>query len=287
MSLDEQLAMANSSVAMTPNQPAPVQASAEVQVAPQQVAQAQVVQPAVTTQVPPVSNPAPAPQVTGFDMNAAAQEAETNYQVGEIELGQKVSTRAIEPIKRLNQGEKFRFTLIATNPGFALVHNSEDLGKLLCWSTKTHQGQCCKDLDQPRARYYWPVVVYGTMPGDPNTPLPQVKSELRLLVIWDTATYDQLCSDIIARNKDITQLDFVATVTDTYGKLDIRPASNVFRNMPEYSNIINEATQTWASIKDKAPDTIGRKLDDERYIKLTQKAVVPQMQTYSMEDAMQ
>ena len=249
MSLDEQLAMANSSVAMTPNQPAPVQASAEVQVAPQQVAQAQVVQPAVTTQ--------------------------------------KVSTRAIEPIKRLNQGEKFRFTLIATNPGFALVHNSEDLGKLLCWSTKTHQGQCCKDLDQPRARYYWPVVVYGTMPGDPNTPLPQVKSELRLLVIWDTATYDQLCSDIIARNKDITQLDFVATVTDTYGKLDIRPASTVFRNMPEYSNIINEATQTWASIKDKAPDTIGRKLDDERYIKLTQKAVVPQMQTYSMEDAMQ
>lgn len=281
MSLDEQLAMANASVAMQPNQvapqPAPVQATAEVQ---------QVVQPPVAPTQP--VTPAPAPQPTvGIDLNAAAQEAEVNYNVGEITLGQKVSTRAIDPVKKGEKGDKFRFTLLATNPGYALVHQHAELGKILCWSTKTHQAQCCRDLDQPKARYYWPVLVYGTMPGDPNTPLPQVKSEMRLLIIWDAATYDQLCSDIIAAGQDITKLDFVATVTDTYGKLDIRPAAQCFRTLPEYAPLIAESTNTWSTIKDKAADTIGRKLDDERYLKLTQKAVVPNMQTYSMEDAMQ
>lgn len=291
MTLDEQLAMAVSSVAVPQNnaqvppvtQPQPINPV-------QQNANAQVVQTTVTQGIPSPDQPQPVNQapvnVSPINIEQASQEAEVNYNVKEIELGQKVSTRAIEAIKKLNPGDKFRFTLLTMNPGYAAVHNKEGLGKILCWSdpTKGYEGQCCKDCGEPKARYYWPVLVYGTMPGDPNTPLPAVKSEMRLLTLWDATTYDQMCSDIIAHNRDINSIDFIATVTDTYGRLDIRPATTCFRAMPEYAPLIQEMTANWENIKSRAPETIGRKLDDARYLKLTQQAVIPTMQTYDMND---
>lgn len=303
MTLDEQLAMATGSVPVAP-QPNNAQVQAE----------AQVVQPTVTTastgpvttmetqvqQVAPTQataglaqtfNPAPAQASTpalstGINLEQAVQEAETQYAVQEITLGQVVSSRAIDPLKRLEKGEKFRFTLLTNTIKAAKVHNHETLNKLICWSTDSHLGQCCKDMDQPKVRYYMPVLVYGTMPGDPNTPLPQAKSELRLMIIWDADSYKQLCEEVVNAGGDVTRIDLVATVDDSYGRLSFRAQNTTFRDMKEYQQVIADSTAKWEVIKDKAEFTVGRKLDDERYLKLTQKVVPPVMQDYSAEDAL-
>lgn len=296
MTLDEQLAMATSTVAVgeavqpapavaAPVNPAQVQAGAQV-VQPTQTVMSTPVQATITTTAVPtqgyVQTPAAAPSI---DLNQAAAEAEQHYGVQEISLGQKISTRAIDPVKKMEKGEKMRFTIIDGYFASAKIHVHEDLGKIACFTTPTSMGQCCKDLDEPKVRYYMPVLVYSTMPGDPRTPLPQGKSELRLLVIWDGSGWDKICEDIIEAggNKEI---DFIATSEDSYGRLDFKGQQTSFRAMPEYAQAIADATAKWRAVKDKAALTVRRDMDAERYAKLTIKASVPQLQSYSPEDIM-
>ena len=291
MTLDEQLAMATSTVAVGgATQPAPTVAAP---VNPAQVqAEAQVVQPTYP------NIPAPHPMMQGMtsdiptpastptiDLNQAAADAEQHYGVQEISLGQKLSTRAIDPVKKLEKGEKIRFTIIDGYFSAAKIHNHETLGKISCFSTETHIGQCCKDLDEPKIRYFMPVLVYSTMPGDPKTPLPQGKSELRLLIIWDSTKWDSLCADIIDAGRN-TELDFIATSEDSYGRLDFKVQQTSFRAMPEYAQAIADATEKWRAVKNKAALTVRRDMDEERYVKLTMNSPVPQMQSYSPEDIM-
>ena len=297
MTLDEQLAMATSTVAVG-GVAQPTQIPVAPAVNPAQVqAEAQVVQPTQTMVTPqpvpvtPVVPTAPATPVApvyvnaGIDLNQATAEAEQHFGVQEISLGQKISTRAIDPVKKLEKGEKMRFTIIDGYFASAKIHLHEDLGKIACFSTGTSMGQCCKDLDEPKVRYYMPVLVYSTMPGDPRTPLPQGKSELRLLVIWDSSGWDKICEDIIEAggNKEI---DFIATSEDSYGRLDFKGQQTSFRAMPEYAQAIADATAKWRAVKDKAALTVRRDMDAERYAKLTIKATVPQLQNYSPDDIM-
>lgn len=290
MTLDEQLAMATNSVPMTE---APVAQPVASPISDGQLqAQAQVVQPTQTvvqptqTVVQPVAQPImqPAP-VSNIDLNKAAADAEQHYGVQEITLGQTISTRAIDPVKKLDKGEKMRFTIIDPRVQAAKIHIHPELGKIACFSTDTSYGQCCRDMDTPKVRYFMPVLVYSTMPGDPRTPLPQGKSELRLLTIWDVSSYNKLCEEIMEAGNN-TQVDFIATSEDSYGKLDFKAQQTSFRAMPEYAQAIANATEKWASIKEKAPLTVRRDMDAERYAKLTMNAPIPAMQTYSAEDIM-
>lgn len=279
MTLDEQLALATNSVAQ-PVQPTPV-APAQMQ------AEAQVVQPTVTAPVmQPVVPQVPPVTPAGINLEAAQAEAEQNYGVQEITIGTKISTRAIDPVKKLDKGEKIRFTLISPNIGSAKVHNHPTLGKISCFSTDTTLAQCCRDMDTPKVRYYMPVLVYSTMPNDPKTPLPQGKSELRLLVIWDTGSYNKLCEEIIDADNN-WQVDFIATSEDTYGKLDFKAQSTSFRSMPEYTQALKDAAEKWEAVKDKASLTVRRNMDAERYAKLTQQVAVPQLNQYSPDDIVQ
>lgn len=290
MTLDEQLAMATSTVAVgSAVQPAPTVAAP---VNPAQVqAGAQVVQPTQTVVTPVQATMTTTVPTQGYvqaptiDLNQAAAEAEQHFGVQEISLGQKISTRAIDPVKKLEKGEKIRFTIIDGYFSSAKIHIHEDLGKIACFSTSTSMGQCCKDLDEPKIRYFMPVLVYSTMPGDPRTPLPQGKSELRLLVIWDGSGWDKICEDIIEAGRN-TEIDFIATSEDSYGRLDFKGQTTSFRAMPEYAQAIADATAKWRAIKDKAALTVRRDMDAERYAKLTMKASIPQLQNYSPEDIM-
>lgn len=303
MTLDEQLAMATSAVPMQESTPvapvAPATPVAEVNPAQTQAA-AQVVQPTFTAPVQPtVATPvAPAPQVapmtapafgqapaTGINLTQAAAEAEQHYGIQEITLGQTISTRAIDAVKKLEKGEKMRFTIIDPRVKAAKIHVHDSLGKMACFSTDTFYGQCCRDMDAPKVRYYMPVLVYSTMPGDPRTPLPQGKSELRLLVIWDSSSYNKLCEEIMEAGNN-AQIDFIATSEDSYGKLDFKGQQTSFRAMPEYAQALQDATTKWNAIQDKAPLTVRREMDAERYAKLTMTAAVPSMQSYSPEDIM-
>lgn len=307
MTLDEQLAMATNAVPVAPvAQPAPAPvAEAAVQTTatftqPQNVtAQATPVYNNTTTTlggataVTPTVTQAPTqmqPQFTGsIDLNQAAAEAEQHYGIQEITLGQTISTRAIDPVKKLDKGEKMRFTIIDPRVMAAKIHNHETLGKIACFSNDDASkgpivyGQCCRDMDQPKVRYYMPVLVYSTMPGDPRTPLPQGKSELRLLIIWDVSSYNKLCEEIMEAGNN-AQIDFIATSEDSYGKLDFKGQQTSFRTIPEYQAAIQSAIEKWNVVKDKAPLTVRRDMDAERYVKLTQVAVPPQMQVYSQED---
>ena len=115
MTLDEQLAMATNVVAQ-PQAPvaegpavvapvqqtytAPVQAMPQAQVAPVQISYTIPANTQVSA-TPSFAGP------VGIDLNAAAQEAEVNYSVQTIEIGQKISNRAIDPVKKLDKGEDF------------------------------------------------------------------------------------------------------------------------------------------------------------------------------------
>ena len=307
MTLDEQLAMATSAVPMTPAQPAPtpvVEAPTQgtTIVQPQNVTTSAVATPVYNntsttlggaTAVTQTVTQAPTqmqPQFAGsIDLNQAAAEAEQHYGIQEITLGQTISTRAIDPVKKMDKGEKMRFTIIDPRVMAAKIHNHETLGKIACFSNDDATkgpivyGQCCRDMDSPKVRYYMPILVYSTMPGDPRTPLPQGKSELRLLVIWDVTSYNKLCEEIMEAGNN-AQIDFIATSEDSYGKLDFKGQQQSFRAMPEYQAALNAAIEKWNAVKDKAPLTVRRDMDAERYVKLTQVAVPPQMQVYSQDD---
>ena len=303
MNLEEQLKLATSSVTQ------PAQAVQPVQVAvstPQEVQQqvannanvqaaAQVVQPtqsitATPSQVSNVVTPNTSTVNTAglaqtMDLNKAAEETVTNFGVQTIQLGQTISTRAIESVKKLEKGDSIRITLIEPFIQAAKIHTHPVLGKINCFSTETTLGQCCQELGDPKVRYFMPVLVYSTMPNDPKTPLPQGKSELRLLVLWDTGSYNQLCTEIMDAGNDAT-IDLIATSEDSYGKLSFRGQKTSFRSMPEYQQVISEATQKWNSVKDRAADTVRRNLDPVRYAQLSRNNPVPQTQDYTMDDVM-
>ena len=285
MNLEDALKMATNSTVepvvqdlITPVAPAPVVESQQVQ------ATAQVVQPTVTTPVQPVVQPVAQPVNTGIDLNQASQDAMQNYGVQSIQLGQMVSTRVIESVKKLEKGDSIRITLIAPDIGAAKVHTHPTLGKISCCSTDTNLAQCCQELGDPKVRYFMPVLVYSTMPNDCKTPLPQGKSELRLLVLWDANSYNQLCTEIMESGSD--KIDLIATSEDTYGKLSFRGQKDSFRTIPEYQAVIQQAEAKWAQIKDRAVDTVRRNMDAVRYAQLSKTAAVPQMQDYSMNDVM-
>lgn len=286
MTLDEQLAMAvNATPTAAPAQPAPV-----APVAPT------IVNTVPTTEVPTTVTQTVQPTVQPIieasqtiqtlDLNQATAEVQNqNYGVQEISLGTVISTRPIDPVRKMDKGEKFRFTLISNKIGSCKIHNHPTLNKIACFSTETHYGKCCQDLDEPKLRYYMPVLVYSTMPGNVNQALPQGKSELRLLVIWDLGAYNQLCEEIVNAGNN-WQVDFVATSEDTYGKLSFRAQSTSFRQMPEYAQAIKDAEVKWESIKDKAPMVVRRNMDEEKYIKMTANAPVPTLQQYQAQDVL-
>ena len=298
MNLDDALKMATNTVVepvvqnvTTPVAPAPVVETQQVQ------APAQVVQPTYTTApgtAAPnnyVSTPATGsstshytPVEASMDLNQASQDAMQNYGVQTIQLGQMVSTRVIESVKKLEKGDSIRFTLIAPDIRAAKIHTHPTLGKISCCSTETNLAQCCQELGDPKVRYFMPVLVYSTMPNDCKTPLPQGKSELRLLVLWDANSYNQLCTEIMEANSD--KIDIIATSEDTYGKLSFRGQKDSFRSIPEYQAVIQQAEAKWEQVKDRAVDTVRRNMDAVRYAQLSKTAAVPQMQDYSMNDVM-
>jgi hypothetical protein len=281
MNLEEQLKLATSSVAQ------PAQAVQPVQVAMPVVdtnvqAVAQVVQPTQTVAMP--VQPVVATTQT-MDLDKAQAETISNFGVQTIQLGQTISTRSIEPVKKLEKGESIRITLVEPSIQAAKIHVHPVLGKVNCFSTDTSLGQCCQELGDPKVRYFMPVLVYSTMPNDAKTPLPQGKSELRLLVLWDTGSYNQLCTEIMDAGGDTT-IDLVATSEDSFGKLSFRGQRDSFRAMPEYQRVLVEAQQKWAAIKDRAADTVRRNIDPVRYAQLSRTAQVPQTQDYTMSDVM-
>lgn len=299
MNLDEQLAFATQSV------PQPVQQNVPTQQV-QQPVQAPVNN-SVTTQMPntmPTDNVSQQPttqnlqvpaqgQPQGLDLDAAQQEAEVTYAVDTIDFGKKISTRSIEPFARLEPGEKCRVTILGA-PFYVKIHTHADLGKILCWSSPSYQGQCCRDMDDPKVRYCIPVLVYATMPGDPRTPLPQGKSELRLMNLWNIEAWDGLTEEMIDKGlivngkvdyNALANVDFIVTGEGTYADVRFKATNDSFRS--QYQEAVNNAITAWSNIgPQKAMTTVGRKLNDERYLKLTQNAVPPKLQEYNMNDVM-
>lgn len=305
MDLNEALAFATNAVP-APVQPTPQGVQQQVVNNANVQAAAQVIQPTASV-VPPtqtitttpapvqpvVATPNTAPVYTAglaqtMDLNAAQEEAEVNYAVGAIDFGKRISTRSIEPLGRLDQGEKARITIVG-QPFSVTIHNFQDsVGKVICW-----KGQCCKQDPNPaKARYCIPVMVYATMPGDPRTPLPQGKSELRLMILWNGDTWMSLADTLIDKGALVegkvndgvlANIDFIITGEGTYGDLDIRATNDSFR--PQYQDAVNKAIEQWNNIgMEKAMTTVGRKLNDEKLLKLTQVAVPPTMQEYNMQD---
>lgn len=295
MTLDEQLAMATNSAPMAQPAAAPVNPA-------QMQAEAQVVQPTQTVMQTPiqgvqtmqVNQPAQnyvAPVATPntmqtLDLDKASEEAQQNFGVQEITLGQIVSTRPIDPIRKMDKGDKMRFTIISNQIGTCKIHNHPTLNKIACFSTDTHIARCCQDMDEPKLRYYLPVLVYPTLPNDPKTIIPNGKPEMKLLVIWDTGSYNNLVEEIVnadvANPADNWKIDFVATSEDTYGKLSFRGQRDSHRQ--EFAPVISEMETKWTAIKDKAPTVVRKNMNEDKYIRLTQMAPVPQMNTYNQED---
>ena len=295
MTLEEQLALATAAVpAQQVNQPTAQTIQPGIpSVPPMTNVQIPVQQPAVQYVQQATQPMQPAPNVTyvqpaqvqpTIDLNKAQQEAETQYAVGTIDFGQKISTRSIEPLQKIEKGSKIRLTVL-DKPFFVKVHKHDTLGRLICWSTDTVMGQCCKDLDEPKVRYCMPVLVYCTLPGDPNVALPQGKAELKLMILWDSSSWESISDLIIEKGglQNLQNLDFIATSEDTYGSLKFKVGAESFR--PQFGKDVNAALDKWNNVGvQKAITTVGRQLNDERYLKLTMNATPTQLKDYTIQD---
>ena len=269
MTLEEQLNMATNSVAELAQEPV---ATAEVQTQTvvneaQTQAQAQVVQPTIT-----VATPAqPVQQVQGVQTIQLAQPTAmptmgttTVNGVEQIQFGQQINTSPLDLIKKMETGSSFRFTVLnLTGASLVKFHYSEAMGKFACFSTNQHLGQCCKDLGEPKVRYYLPVMVYPTMPNDLNTIIPNATPALKVLTLWDADAFDTIAQTIYANNMDLN-IDFTAKCTDSYGRLRIDVArGQSFR--PQIESFIQQANQTWEQYKDIVPAKIRNNMDEQQY----------------------
>jgi len=285
MTLEEQLAMATGTVA-EPSQPvttAEVQTQPVVNTAPvntvpvneaQIQAQAQVVQPTQTAMPQPVQGVQTIQVNTMPTQGYVAPMTTPTYQasmpttangVEQIQFGQQINTSPLDLIKKMETGSSFRFTVLnTTGAGLVKFHYSEGLGKFACFSTNQHLGQCCKDLGEPKVRYYLPVMVYPTMPNDLNTIIPNATPTLKVLTLWDADAFDTIAQTIFANNNDLN-VDFTAKCTDSYGRLRIDVArGQSFR--PQIESFIQQANQTWEQYKDIVPAKIRKNMDEQQYL---------------------
>jgi len=279
MNLEEELKMVTSSVPVqqesTPvvnTVATPIQVAEEVKQE-QLQSQAQVVQPTQTMMFggtamqPMTAMPNTAPINTAGYMqvqHTAADEAG----VRQIQFGQTINTNPIQIIK-LNVGEKIRFTLLEQDVKPLVFHYSEALGagttrgkRIPCWSTGTYTARCCIDLGKPKSRYYLPVLVYPTMPNDPNTIIPNAKGQFKVLMTWDDIIYNAIADYAINTNCNV---DFIATGKDTYGGLDVRNQVNTYRS--QFTNDINEGIQNWRRCKDMIPSMVRESMTEEEYVR--------------------
>ena len=228
-------------------QPAPVQ---QAPVAPVQYANVQELQQPVQPQQPVIP---------------VIQESNG---VQMIQLGQQFNTRPINVVKKLGIGEKLRFTLLNTEGYFTKFHFIDGMGKFACF-----EGSCCKDLGNAKHRYVLPILVYPTLPNDPNTVIQGQPAELKVLPIWDDAVYDlifQTSPDPINR-----PVDFIATGTDNFGRMSVVPQAQSYRG--QFINDVNKAFEVWNTHKDKVPSLICKNMDETTYqdMKARMQAVGP------------
>lgn len=283
MTLEEQLAMATNTVAVNQQtgevMETPV-TTAEVQVvnqAPvnqaQMQAEAQVVQPTQTVIQQPIQMATVAelqPAMVQQPMQAApVQMTNSDNGVQTIQLGQQVNTKHINVLKKLGVGEKVRFSLLNNEAGIVKFHYLDGMGKFACFSTDQHLGSCCRDLGEPKIRYYLPILLYPTMPNDPRVIIPGAKAELRVLSIWDGATYNAIAESVISVGH--TNLDFIATGTDTFGRLDVRQQPDTFKQ--QFAGDIQTAMQTWEQYKATVPSLLRKNMDETTYMNTKNQAM--------------
>lgn len=276
MNLEEELRMVTNSVPIqqesTPvanTVATPVQITEEVKQE-QMQSQAQVVQPTQTFIQPIPPTQQYVPPTPGINTINTAQTYDLSSEAGvkQVQFGQSINVNPISIVK-LSVGEKMRFTILEQDVISLAFHYSEALGagttrgkRIPCWTTEGHVGKCCIDLGKPKARYYLPILVYPTMPNDPNTIIPNAKPQFKVLMTWDEITYNAIAQSVIDTN---CNADFIATGKDTYGGIDVRMQATSYRN--QFMNDISENIQNWRRCKSMLPSMVRENMTEEEYIR--------------------
>ena len=263
MNLEEELAMVTNSVPVQQETtPVANTVATPVQIA-EEVKQEPIMQPTQS-----FIQPMPQQMTQPTMQQVQPQQYDLNSEAGikQIQFGQNINVNPVTFIK-LNVGEKIRFTLLECDVLPLTFHYSEALGagttrgkRIPCWSTENHTGKCCIDLGKPKARYYLPVLVYPTMPNDPNTIIPNAKPQFKVLMTWDEITYNAIAQSAIDTQ---CNADFIATGKDTYGGIDVRTQVNSYRN--QYLNDITEGVQNWRRCKSMIPSMVRENMTEEEY----------------------
>ena len=263
MNLEEELAMVTNSVPVQQETtPVANTVATPVQIA-EEVKQEPIMQPTQS-----FVQPMPQQMMQPTMQQVQPQQYDLNSEAGikQIQFGQNINVNPVTFIK-LNVGEKIRFTLLECDVLPLTFHYSEALGagttrgkRIPCWSTENHTGKCCIDLGKPKARYYLPVLVYPTMPNDPNTIIPNAKPQFKVLMTWDEITYNAIAQSAIDTQ---CNADFIATGKDTYGGIDVRTQVNSYRN--QYLNDITEGVQNWRRCKSMIPSMVRENMTEEEY----------------------
>lgn len=227
--------------------------------------EAQVVQPTTTTTVQqPVATQQPVQMASVEELHQATPQIDINNGVQTIQLGQEVNTKPINLLRKLGVGEKVRFTVIPGDRYQIRYHYTEERGKFACFSVDGQQpARCCLENGNYKTKFTIPILVYPTMPNDPKTVIPNAKADFRILALWDAQTY-RVIDEALIRNGN-NPVDFVATATDTYGRLDIREEVGVsYAN--QFSQNIQEAINTFNAYKSMVPTLIRKNMDETTYL---------------------
>lgn len=267
MTLEEQLQMATSTTTaevqtMSVPTNTPVQTTQTVAQPAAPMAQQAPVQTTVTTQAPPVQMASVSELQPIQQAPVQAPQIDVNNGVQTIQLGQQVNVKPLNLLRKLGVGEKIRFTILPGDVHFIKYHYTENMGKFACFSTDDHLGRCCIENGNYKHKFCLPILVYPTMPNDPKVIIPNARAELRILSLWDDTTYNVIV-EAVTRNPG-TPVDFVATATDTYGRLDVREDVGVsYAN--QFNQSIQEAINTYNIYKATVPALIRKNMDEATY----------------------
>ncbi len=179
-----------------------------------------------------------------------------------VQLGQRISRVPIERYKGTTI-KNDRISFITRDVTAIKTHYIENIGSIICFTTKERTGKCCTMAGLPSVRYLFPVVLYST---DNEGNIISSKVDLRMLSAGEDLYKSIIVADRATGGK-LDKFDVLVTCTDDkYQKLTLNAAGPA--QWLKSEKVINTITEQWNNNKDSAYMAVARMVDEKSFREL-------------------
>ncbi len=197
-------------------------------------------------------------QDSGLEIKLPEMDSHAGMQ--SVVLGQRISRVPIERYKGTTI-KNDRIALI-TRDGIALkTHYIDNVGSIVCFTTKEKTGKCCTIAGMPGVRYLFPIVLYST---DNEGNVVSSKVELRMLSAGEDLYKSIIVADRASGGK-LDKFDILVTCTDDkYQKLTLNAAGPA--QWLKSEKIVNNIVSQWNNNKESAYMAVARLMDEATFM---------------------